>query len=442
MKQKLMTLLLFLATFSALAQSLPRMKDNYVTDAADILSKSELKQLRTDVRSMCDYYSTRIVVGIVSTFGEYDIDEYAGELAEKWDLSDENTMLILVKPKSDEERGEALLLASSDLKDVFTNDVCDEIVREQMIPHFKNDDYFGGIEAALEYMNNMSSEEEESEEVAVAAPPAKTEKSSSKFMEFLSDVGVGAVTIVKWGLILLAIAAVIGLIAWLIIRKKEEKEDREEAQAHRSSNLSSRNDSEEISTAIADKRQEIERRKRDIEELDRLEQESRDLDNKYDNMRERSERNERARRRDYDDYDDRDDYDDYDDRDDDDRDSRIEDILEKMSRSQESSGKGRSILGTAAKVAAGVAGAAVVGKIVKKRRENDKDDDEGGLLSDIGGVFKKKDKSSSSSSSKPKLGGSGKSNASGSKPKLGGGGNKPSKGNKPKLGGNSSSGGW
>lgn len=104
MKQKLMTLLLFLAAFSAFAQSLPRMKDNYVTDAADILSKSELKQLRTDVKSMCDYYSTRIVVGIVSTFGEYDIDEYAGELAGKWDLSDENTMLILVKPKSETRR--------------------------------------------------------------------------------------------------------------------------------------------------------------------------------------------------------------------------------------------------------------------------------------------------------------------------------------------------
>ena len=149
---------MLLASASLFAQSLPRMKDAYVTDAADILSRSELKQLRKDVKSMCDYYSTRIVVGIVSTFGEYDIDEYAGELAGKWDLSDENTMLILVKPKSDEERGEAMLLASSDLKDVFTNDVCDEIVQEQMIPHFKQDDYFGGIEAALEYMNNMSNE--------------------------------------------------------------------------------------------------------------------------------------------------------------------------------------------------------------------------------------------------------------------------------------------
>lgn len=143
-----------------------------------------------------DYYSTRIVVGIVSTFGDYDIDEYAGELAEKWDLSDENTMLILVKTKSDEERGEALLLASSDLKDVFTNDVCDEIVQEQMIPHFKLDDYFGGIEAALEYMNNMSDEEGAQEAVAVT-PSENEQKSSSKFMEFLSDVGVGAATIIK-----------------------------------------------------------------------------------------------------------------------------------------------------------------------------------------------------------------------------------------------------
>lgn len=432
---------MFLATASLFAQSLPRMKDAYVTDAADILSRSELKQLRSDVKSMCDYYSTRIVVGIVSTFGDYDIDEYAGELAGKWDLSDENTMLILVKPKSDEERGETLLLASSDLKDVFTNDVCDEIVQEQMIPHFKQDDYFGGIEAALEYMNNMSSEEEESEEVAVAVPPTKTEKSSSKFMEFLSDVGVGAATIVKWGLILLAIAAVVGIIVWLVIMKKEEKEDREEAQAPRPSNFSSRNDSEEISTAIADKRQEIERRKRDIEELNRLEKESRDLDDEYDAMRERSERNERTRQRDYDDYDDRDDYD-YDDRDDyEERNSSsdLEDMLEKMSRSQEASGKGRKILGTVGKVAAGVAGAAVVGKIVKNRRGKDDDDDEGGLLSDIGSVFKKKNKAGKPASGKPKLGGSGKpkSNSSGSKPKLGGGG-----GSKPKLDGNSSSGGW
>lgn len=421
--------LLLLAVFlmvnnNSFAADLPKMQDKYVTDAASILSKSELNQLREDVKAMCDYYSTRILVGIVPTFDGYDIEEYAGMLGEHWNLDDENTMFILVKPKSENERGEAMLVTSSDLKDVFSSDVCDEIVQNEMIPHFKNDDYFGGIEAALEYMNNMSEEEEGT--TAVATPTEKTSKSGSKFMEFLSDVGVGAVTIIKWGIIGLLILALIGGVAWFIMRKKEE---REEKQPRNPSNFSGRNDSDEISTAIVDKKQEIEKRKREIEELNRLEKESCDLDDEYDNMRKRSERNERARRRDYDDYDDREDYEERSST------SELDDILEKMSKNQESSGKGRKILGTAAKVAAGVAGAAVVGKIVKKRREKD-GDDEGGLLSDIGGAFKKKEKSGNTSS-KPKLGGSGKPKAS-DKPKLGGGGGRK----KPKLGGNGSSGDW
>ncbi len=418
---------MLLATVNLVAQSLPKMKDKYVTDAAGILSTSEQKQLCEDVKSMCDYYSTRILVGIVPTFDGYDIEEYAGMLGEHWNLDDENTMFILVKPKSDNERGEAMLVTSSDLKDVFSSEVCDEIVRNEMIPYFKKDDYFGGIEAALEYMNNMSEEEEGT--TAVATPTEKTSKSKSKFMEFLSDVWVGSLTIIKWGLIALVVLALIGAVAWFIMRKKEEQEEKS---PRNPSVFSSKNDLDEISTAIADKKQEIEKRKREIEELNRLEQESQDLDDEYNSMRERNERNERTHRRDYDDCDDWGDFNDGNE----DRNRRsslnIEDVLEKMVEANED--KGKSILGRVGKVAIGVAGAAVVGKIVKKRRE--KDDDEGGLLSDIGSVFKKKDKVGKSSSGKPKLGGGGKSKASG-KPKLGSGG-----GNKPKLGGNRSSGGW
>ena len=153
---------ILMASNTVCAASLPQMKDKYVTDAAGILSKSELKQLREDVKAMCDYYSTQIAVAIVSTFGDYSIDEYAAELSDKWNVAQEDGMLILVKPKSERERGEVMLLASPDLQDVFPNSVCEEIVQENMIPHFKENDYFGGIEAVLEYMNNMSEESESS----------------------------------------------------------------------------------------------------------------------------------------------------------------------------------------------------------------------------------------------------------------------------------------
>ena len=430
MKKLFFALIIFLAGSTVFAQSLPRMKDKYVTDAADILSRSELKQLRSDVKSMCDYYSTRIVVGIVPTFGDYEIDEYAGELAEKWELSDENTMFILVKPKSDEERGEAMLLASSDLEDVFTSDVCDNIVHDQMIPHFKTDDYFGGIEAALEYMNKMSDEdatEKETETVVASTSSDNGERTSSKFMEFISNLGVGIATIIKWILIIIVIVAVIGVIAWFVIKKKDEIGESSNLMR---SNLSSINNSDEIPTAIVDKKQEIEKRKREIEELKNLERESQELDDEYDNIQANSER---RRRRDYDDYDTRDHYDDR-------RLSLdVEDILGKMSQSNEN--KGEKILGTIGKVAgvaAGVAGAAAIGKKVRENRKNNKDDD-GGLLGNIGSFFKKKSNDTSNApSGKPKLGGNGKPKASGSgnKPKLGG------SGSKSKPGGNSSSGGW
>jgi len=85
----LLLTVILMAGNSSFAANLPKMKDKYVTDAAGILSKSELNQLRTDVKAMCDYYSTRILVGIVPTFDGYDIEEYAGILGEHWGLDDE-----------------------------------------------------------------------------------------------------------------------------------------------------------------------------------------------------------------------------------------------------------------------------------------------------------------------------------------------------------------
>jgi len=154
---------------NAYAVSFPKQTNTYVNDFSNTLSSSEISQLRTDVKAMCDYYSTQIVVCMVSTFGEYDIEEYAAKIGERWGVLKEDGMLILVKPKSDNERGEAMIVTSPDLKDVFSSSMCQEIVSDNMIPHFKNNDYYAGIEAALEYMNNMSDEDSDDDSYASAS---------------------------------------------------------------------------------------------------------------------------------------------------------------------------------------------------------------------------------------------------------------------------------
>lgn len=156
---KLISILLFVSVFNIFgAYSLPQRDNEYVNDYSNILSEVELEQIRADVQAMCDYYSTQIAVCIVSTFDGYNIDDYAAKLGKEWGVTDEKGLLILVKPKTKSEKGEALVLTSPDLTDVFTSKVCKDIVSECMIPYFKQNDYYSGIEAALVYLNKMTDE--------------------------------------------------------------------------------------------------------------------------------------------------------------------------------------------------------------------------------------------------------------------------------------------
>ena len=218
LKIRLLSLLaVFLFTaMSAFAQNIPQRIDSYVNDYANLLTRDQLNQLRSDVKSMCDYYSTEIAVCIVPTFGRYTIDDYAARVGSSWGVTDENGMLILVKPKSANESGEVMLKSSPDLEDVFSSDVCSRIVNQEMIPHFKENDYYGGIVAVLEYMNNMSDADASSN--ASAAP-------ASGISDTEDSLGLPV-----WVYILLAIIVLV-IFFFVSKNKKNSHHDNNEAQS-------------------------------------------------------------------------------------------------------------------------------------------------------------------------------------------------------------------
>ena len=207
---KLISILLFVSVFNIFgAYSLPQRDNEYVNDYSNILSEVELEQIRADVQAMCDYYSTQIAVCIVSTFDGYNIDDYAAELGKEWGVTDEKGLLILVKPKTKSEKGEALVLTSPDLTDVFTSKVCKDIVSECMIPYFKQNDYFSGIEAALVYLNKMTDEsaDEHGNSTPVLAMQnhpsndSSTEEKETDYMLALNFLLIILVIILVWVLI-------------------------------------------------------------------------------------------------------------------------------------------------------------------------------------------------------------------------------------------------
>lgn len=153
----LVMILLLTAGTAASAASLPAKSNKYVNDNAQVLSGNELNQLRTDVKAMCDYYPYQIAVCIVSTLNGMEIGDYAAAVGQKWNVTNngDNGLLILVKTKSGNESGQAHLLTSPDLSASLPSSILKKIIQQEMIPHFRNNDYYSGIEAALEFLNNL-----------------------------------------------------------------------------------------------------------------------------------------------------------------------------------------------------------------------------------------------------------------------------------------------
>ena len=87
----------------------PRM----VNDLAGFLSSEAAERLEQKLRKFNYETTTQIYIVTVKSLGGYDIADYSTRLGEKWGIGDEkfdNGIVILIKPKTNEEKGEAFIL--------------------------------------------------------------------------------------------------------------------------------------------------------------------------------------------------------------------------------------------------------------------------------------------------------------------------------------------
>jgi uncharacterized protein len=124
-----------------------------VNDFARILTNSQVNTLERALQTFNDSTSNQIVVVLVNNLGGADKAQYAYELGEKWGVGQQrfdNGVVVLIKPKTERERGEAFIATGYGMEGVLPDVICRRIVDEQMIPRFRESDYYGGIVAALE----------------------------------------------------------------------------------------------------------------------------------------------------------------------------------------------------------------------------------------------------------------------------------------------------
>ena len=154
--------ILFSETVSA--QDLPEKPypPRLVNDFAEMFSRQEVNSLEAKLVAFSDSTSTQIAIVTVPDLSGYAISDYAQRLGEKWGAGQkglDNGVLIIIKPKTAASRGEVFIAPGYGLEGVLPDIVCAEIVDYEILPAFRNGDYFTGIDKAVNTIMSLASGE-------------------------------------------------------------------------------------------------------------------------------------------------------------------------------------------------------------------------------------------------------------------------------------------
>jgi len=139
----------------------PRM----VNDFSGVFSPSESSNLEAKLRSYNDKTTVQIYVVTVNSLGGDAAYNYAARLGEKWGIGQkgkDNGVLILIKPKTKEERGNVFIAPGYGLESVLNDAYCGRIIDNEMMPSLQQNDYYTATDKAVDAIINRISSSEES----------------------------------------------------------------------------------------------------------------------------------------------------------------------------------------------------------------------------------------------------------------------------------------
>jgi uncharacterized protein len=147
-------ILVMVQPFSLYSQDIPLRPDppRLVNDLAGILSGDEVNRLEQKLVTFNDSTSTQITLVTVKSLNGYDKNDFAQRLGQQWGVGQKgknNGIVILVKPKYPNEKGEVSIQTGYGLEGVLPDVTCKRIEDHEMIPKFAQGDYFGGISAGI-----------------------------------------------------------------------------------------------------------------------------------------------------------------------------------------------------------------------------------------------------------------------------------------------------
>lgn len=150
MRSTLLSILIVLIPVFALGQrDVPELANRRVHDDAGILSPSTIDYLEQSLRVFEDSTSNQIAILIVPTLEGETIDQFGIRVADAWKLGTkdrDNGVILLVALEERKMRIEV----GQGLEGPLPDAICNRIIRNEMAPAFRRQDYDAGIVASVE----------------------------------------------------------------------------------------------------------------------------------------------------------------------------------------------------------------------------------------------------------------------------------------------------
>ncbi len=144
----------FLLLSPVLAYTSPGKPTGFLNDFAHVLSATDSSAINTKLTAFNKSTGIEMAVVTIPTLGDETIESYATKLFEEWGIGGKEKdtgLLMLIAPNDRTARIEV----GYGLEGTVTDLQAGNIVRNVMIPAFKNGDYAGGIDKSVDVLSGI-----------------------------------------------------------------------------------------------------------------------------------------------------------------------------------------------------------------------------------------------------------------------------------------------
>ncbi|MEA3496885.1 MAG: TPM domain-containing protein [Bacteroidota bacterium] len=164
MKNKILSIILLLLFTTIINAQVPERpkKARLVNDYVGILNANEVAQLEQKLVKFNNSTSTQIVIVIVDDLNGQDKSMFAYEIGEKWGVGQKkfnNGVVILVKPTGGQGERKTFIAVGYGLEPVIPDAIAKRIVEKELLPYFRNNDFYGGLDKATNVIMKLAMKE-------------------------------------------------------------------------------------------------------------------------------------------------------------------------------------------------------------------------------------------------------------------------------------------